>query len=84
MADKMSQLLTLVDNFPEEDYPPRPQPIPLGYTKNLERRMRKTVKGTLPPTLKMIVKMYYPLPACQAPVHPKHPEILSCSQSPKL
>ena len=39
-------------------------------------------KGILLPTLKIILKTYYPLPARQAPVHPQHPEISSCSQPP--
>ena len=72
----------IVDNCPEEDYPPRPLPIPPGYTENLERKMRKSLKGKLPPTLKLILKTCYPLPARQAPVHPKHPEISSGLQSP--
>ena len=45
----------IVDNCPEEDYPPRPLPIPPGYTENLERRTREPVK--------MILKTYYLLPA---------------------
>ena len=69
-------------NYPEEDYPSRPPPIPPGYTEKLERRMKKTVKRLLPPTLKMILKTYDSQPVRQAPVHPKHPEILSCSQQP--
>ena len=72
----------IVDNCSEEDYPPRPLPIPPGYTEHLERKMRKSVKGKLPPTLKLILKTYYPLPARQTPVHPKHPENSLCLQSP--
>ena len=68
----------IVDNCSEEDYPPRPLPIPPGYTENLERRMRKAMKGILPTTLKMILKTYNSLQARQAPVHPKRPEISSC------
>ena len=37
-----------------------------------------TAKGILPPTLKMILKKYYPLPVHPLPVSP-HPEIPSCS-----
>ena len=72
----------IVDNCPKEDYPPMPLPIPPGYTKNLERRMEKAVKGILPPTLKVFLKTYYSLPAHQALVHPKHSEISPFSQSP--
>ena len=60
----------IVDNCPEEDYPPMPRPIPPGYTENLGRRMRKAVKGILPPTIKMILKRHYPIPQ-----HVKHPFI---------
>ena len=67
---------------PEKDYPPMPLPIPPGYTDNLERRMRKAVKGILPTTIKMILKTHYPLPARQAPVHPQQQKIPSCSPSP--
>ena len=72
----------IVDNSPEEDYLPKPLPIRPGYTKTLERRMRKAVKGVMPLTLKKILKTYYSLPGGHAPVYPKHPEIFSCSQSP--
>ena len=72
----------IFDSCPKEDYPPRPLPIPPDRTGNLERRIREAVKGILSPTLKMILKTCYPLPARQASVHPKHPKIISCSQSP--
>ena len=42
----------IVDNCPEENYPPMPLPIPPGYTENLERKMRKAINGILPPTLR--------------------------------
>ena len=71
-----------IDNFPEDDYPPRPLPIPPGYTEMLERRIRKAMKGILPPTLKRILKMDYSLTARKTPVHPKHLKMLSCFQIP--
>ena len=64
----------IVDNCPEEDYPPRPLPIPPGYAETLERRMRKAVKGMMPLTLKVILKTHYSLPGRHAPVYPKHPK----------
>ena len=63
-----------------------PLPIPSDYAKNLIRKWEMARKGILPPTFKMIIKKYCPLPdrppARQSPVHLQHPEILSCSQSP--
>ena len=44
--------------------------------------MKKTVKGILPSTNKMILKTHYPLPARQAPVYPQQQNISSCSPSP--
>ena len=44
--------------------------------------MENTVKGILPPTLKMTLKTYCSLLARQALVHPKRSEISSCTQSP--
>ena len=72
------------DSCPEEEYPPRPLPIPPGYIDNLQRRLSKVMKGILPPTLKIILKTYYPLPVHQAPVHPQQQEIPSCSQEEQL
>ena len=42
------------------------------------------MKGILPTTLRIILKTYYSLPAFQAPVHPKRPEISSSSQNKQL
>ena len=39
-----------VDKCPEKHYPPRSLPIPPGYTEDLERRIRKAMKGMLSPT----------------------------------
>ena len=47
---------TTVDSCSEEGYPPKPLPIPPKYTKHLERRMRKVMKGILPPTSKIILR----------------------------
>ena len=55
-------------NCPQEEYPPRPLPSPPDYIDNLQSRLVKVKKGILPPTLKMIIKTYYHLPAQQAPV----------------
>ena len=55
-------------NCSDEEYPARPFPIPPDYIDNLQSRLVKVKKGILPPTLKMIFKMYYHLPARQAPV----------------
>ena len=74
----------IANHIPEEDYPPMPLLIPPDYTKKVGERIEKAAKGILSPTLNMIVKTYYPLPACQAPVHPRHPETSSCSQTPML
>ena len=67
--------LCAVNNYPEEYCPSMPSPMPPGYHTNLEKRAHMAAKGILPPTLKMILKKYYPLP-----VSP-HPEIPSCSSS---
>ena len=69
-----------VNNCPKEDYLPMPLPIPPDYVKNVERRVEIAKKDTLPPSDKMVLKKHFPLPARQTPVHPQHPEILSCSQ----
>ena len=55
-------------NCPQEEYPPRPLPIPPDYIDNIQSRLVKVKKGILPPTLKMILKTYYHLPAHLAPV----------------
>ena len=55
-------------NFPQEEYPSRPLPIPPDYIVNLQSRLVKVKKGILPPTLKMILKTSYHLPARQAPI----------------
>ena len=55
-------------NCPQEKIPARPLPIPPNCIDNLQRRLVKVNKGILPPTLKMILKAYYYLPARQAPV----------------
>ena len=57
-----------VYNYPEEEYPPRPIPIPPDYIDNLQSRFVKVKKGILPPTLKMILKTYCYFPVHQAPV----------------
>ena len=72
------------DNYPEEEYPLRPLPIPPDYIDNLQRRLEKAINGILPPTLKMILKAYYPLPARQAIVHLQQQENSSCSQEEQL
>ena len=53
-------------NCPEEEYLPRPLPIPPDYIENLQSRLGKGVKDILPLTLKMIIKTCY-----HAPVHPQ-------------
>ena len=61
-------------NCPEGEYPPRPLHIPPDYIENLQSRLGKVNKGILPPTLKMILKTYYHLPAHRALVHPQQQE----------
>ena len=46
----------------------RPLPIPSDCIDNLQSRLIKLKKGILPPTLKMILKTYYHLPARPAPI----------------
>ena len=53
------------NNCSEEEYLARPLPIPPDYIDNLQSRLVKVEKRSLPPTLKMILKAYY-LPARQA------------------
>ena len=50
-------------NRPLEEYPTRPLPIPPNYIDNLHSRLIKVQQGVLPPTLKMILKTRYSLPA---------------------
>ena len=50
-------------NFPQEEYPARPLPIPPDYIDNLQSRLIKVKKDTLPSTLKMVLKTHYHLPA---------------------
>ena len=50
-------------NRPQEEYPARPLPIPTNYIDNLHSRLIKVHQGVLPPTLKMIPKIRYHLPA---------------------
>ena len=50
-------------NFPQEEYPAKPLPIPRNYIDNLHSRLIKIKQGILPPTLKMIINTFYPLPA---------------------
>ena len=64
---------------PEEEYLPRPLPIPPDYIDVLQSRLGKVMKGILPPTLKRILKTYY-----QAPVRPQQQEISSCSQEEQV
>ena len=45
-----------VDNCSEEEYPPRPLPIPPDYIDLLQRGLGRVMKGILPPTLKIILK----------------------------
>ena len=49
-------------NYPREEYPARPLPIPPNYIDNLQSRLIKVNNGTLPPTLKIILKTHYHLP----------------------
>ena len=53
----------IIGSCPEEYCPPMPVSIRSDYTKNLIRRWEITRKGVLSPTLKIIFKKYYPLPA---------------------
>ena len=66
----------IVNNHTEERCcPPMPLPIPPDYVQTLERRSKMAIKGILPPPLKMILSMYYPLlpqpprpsPQCDVP-----------------
>ena len=55
-------------NCPREEYPARPLPIPLDYINSLQSRLIKVNKGILPPTLKMVLKTHYHLPARPASI----------------
>ena len=50
-------------NRPQEEYPARPLPIPPNYIDYLHSRLIKIQQGVMPPTLKMILKTRYNLPA---------------------
>ena len=67
-----------VNDYPNEDCSPMPLLVPPGYHTYLRKRAEMAAKGILPPTLKIIRKMHYPLPVCQSPVLP-HPESPPCS-----
>ena len=58
-------------NCSQEECRPRPLPAPLDYIHNLQSRLVKIKRGILPPTLKVVLKTYYPLPPRQASVHPQ-------------
>ena len=67
--------------LPRGVLPTHPLPIASDYAKKLARKSEMAQKGILLPTLKMILKTYYPLPVNQSPVLPQLPEIPSCSKS---
>ena len=50
-------------NRTQEEYPARPLPIPPDYIDNLKSRLIEVKKRIIPPTLKIIIKIYYHLPA---------------------
>ena len=56
-------------------------PISPDFAKNLERRVEMVENDIMPPTYKMVLNKYFPLPEHQSPVLPQHQEIPSCSQS---
>ena len=56
------------NNYSEEEYPSRQLPIPQDYIDNLQSRLIRVKKGILSPTLEMILKTYYHLPARQVPI----------------
>ena len=70
--------LSAVNDYLEENCPPMPLPVPPGYYINLEKRAQIAAKSILPPTLKIILKKYYPLLVHPRPSLPQ-PEILPCS-----
>ena len=61
-------------NYPQEEYPARPLPIPPNYIYNFQSRLIKVKQGVLPPTLKMILKTRYHLPALTTSPRTVHPD----------
>ena len=57
-------------NCSQEDYLARPLRIPPDFIDNLKCRLVKVKKGILPPTLMMIIKTNYRLPARPAITSP--------------
>ena len=65
----------IVNNIPEERWPPMPLPISPDYVQNLGRRAKMAIKGVLPTPLKMMLNTHYPLrsqplrpsPQCDVP-----------------
>ena len=55
-------------NCSEEYCPPIPLPILPVYHEKLRKRGQMSVKGILPPTLKMILNIHYPLPVKPQPL----------------
>ena len=49
-------------NCPQEEYPPRPLPIPPDYNDNLQSRLINVKKGILLPTLKMSIRRIFEHP----------------------
>ena len=54
-------------NRPQEEYPARPLPIPPNYIDNLHSRLIKVKQGVMSPTLKILLKTRYHLPAPTKP-----------------
>ena len=54
-------------NYPHEEYPARRLPFPQNYIDHLRSGLIKVKKGILPPTLKIVIKTYYPPPTSPAP-----------------
>ena len=50
-----------VNNYPEEYWPAMPLPVSPKYGENMCKREKMDGKGTLPPTLKIIIQTQYPL-----------------------
>ena len=61
-------------DYPLEEYPARPLPIPPNYIDNLHSRLIKAQQGVLPPTLKMILKACYNLPPPTTSPRTVHPD----------
>ena len=59
-----------VFNCSQEEYLARPLRIPPDYIDNLKCRLIKVKKGILPPTIMMIIKTNYSLPARPAITSP--------------